>query len=90
MGVTEINVLKSMYGLIHSKYPQGVLYLFPTNLDVSDFSKGRFQTLIRDNPKEVGVFVSDTDAVSIKRVQKAMLYLRGARATSKIEGSKSS
>ncbi len=42
------------------------------------------------NPKEVGVFVSDTDAVSIKRVQKAMLYLRGARSTSKIEGIKKS
>jgi hypothetical protein len=90
MGVTEINVLKSMYGLIFSKYPQGVLYLFPTNLDVSDFSKGRFSTLIRDNPKEVGTFVSDTDAVSIKRVQKSMLYLRGARATTRIEGIKKS
>ena len=90
MGVTEVNVFKSMYGLIFSKFPQGVLYLFPTNLDVSDFSKGRFQTLIRDNPKEVGVFVSDTDAVSIKRVQKAMLYLRGARSTSRIEGIKKS
>ena len=90
MGVTEINVLKSMHGLIFSKYPQGVLYLFPTNLDVSDFSKGRFGSLIRDNPKEVGHYVSDTDAVSIKRVQKAMLYLRGARATTKIEGIKKS
>jgi len=46
--------------------------------------------LIRDNPKEVGVFVADTDAVSIKRVQKAMLYLRGARSTSRIEGIKKS
>lgn len=36
------------------------------------------------------MFVSDTDAVSIKRVQKAMLYFRGARATSKIEGIKKS
>jgi len=90
MGVTEINVLKSMHGLIFSRYPQGVLYLFPTNLDVSDFSKGRFQTLIRDNPKDVGVFVQDTDSVAIKRIQKAMLYLRGARATSKIEGIKKS
>ena len=90
MGMTEINVLKSMHGLIFSKYPQGVLYLFPTSLDVSDFSKGRFQTLIRDNPREVGLYVSDTDAVSIKRVQKAMLYLRGARSTSKIEGIKKS
>ena len=90
MGITEINVLKSMHGLIFSRYPQGVLYLFPTALDVSDFSKGRFQTLIRDNPKEVGVFVQDTDAVSIKRIQKAMLYLRGARSTTKIEGIKKS
>lgn len=86
MGVTEVNVLKSMYGLIFSKYPQGVLYLFPTNLDVSDFSKGRFQTLIRDNPKDVGLYVQDTDAVAIKRVQRAFLYLRGARSTSRIEG----
>ena len=90
MGVTEINVLKSMHGLIFSRYPQGVLYLFPTNLDVSDFSKGRFQTLIRDNPKDVGLHVSDTDSVAIKRIQKAMLYLRGARATSRIEGIKKS
>jgi len=90
MGLTAVNVLKSMYGLIFSKYPQGVLYLFPTALDVSDFSKGRFQTLIRDNPREVGVFVTDTDSVSIKRVQKAMLYLRGARSTTKIEGIKKS
>lgn len=90
MGLTEINVFKSMHGLIFSRYPQGVLYLFPTNLDVSDFSKGRFQTLIRDNPKEVGVFVQDTDSVAIKRIQKAMLYLRGARATSRIEGIKKS
>jgi hypothetical protein len=90
LGLTMIAVLKSMHGLIFSKYPQGVLYLFPTSLDVSDFSKGRFQTLIRDNPREVGVFVSDTDATSIKRVMKAMLYLRGARSTSKIEGIKAS
>ncbi len=90
MGITETNVLKSMHGLIFSRYPQGVLYLFPTALDVSDFSKGRFQTLIRDNFRTVGVFVQDTDAVSIKRIQKAMLYLRGARSTTKIEGIKKS
>jgi hypothetical protein len=86
MGVTEINVLKSMHGLIFSKYPAGVLYLFPTNLDVSDFSKGRFGALIRDNPKKMQAFVQDTDSVAIKRVQRAFLYLRGARSTTRIEG----
>jgi hypothetical protein len=90
MGMTEINVLRSMYGMIHSKYPQGVLYLFPTALDVSDFSKGRFQTLIKDNPQDVGIHVLDTDNVSIKRIQKSFLYLRGARSTSTIAGTKKS
>ena len=50
MGVTEVNVLKSMHGLISGRYPQGVLYLFPTVNDVTDFSKGRFSPLLDDNP----------------------------------------
>jgi len=29
-GFTEIWVLRSLHGLIHKRYPQGVLYLFPT------------------------------------------------------------
>jgi len=86
VGATEVNVLKSMWGLIYNRYPQGCLYLFPSALDVADFSRGRFSTLIRDNPKEVGVFVQETDSVSIKRISRAFLYLRGARSTSKIEG----
>ena len=87
MGVTEVNVLKSMYGLISSRYPQGVLYLFPTVNDVSDFSKGRFGPLLDDNP-QISDLVRNTDSVSVKRIRKAMLYLRGARATGKIEGIK--
>jgi len=51
MTVTETNVLKSMHGLISGRYPQGVLYLFPTVNDVTDFSKGRFSPLLDDNPE---------------------------------------
>src|SRR4030042_4797074 len=87
MTVTETNVLKSMHGLISGRYPQGVLYLFPTVNDVTDFSKGRFSPLLDDNP-EIADLVRNTDSVSVKRVRKSMLYLRGARATGKIEGIK--
>ena len=87
MTVTETNVLKSMHGLISGRYPQGVLYLFPTQNDVADFSKGRFGPLLDDNP-EISDLVRNTDSVSVKRIRKSMLYLRGARVTGKIEGIK--
>jgi len=87
MGITETQILKTMHGLIYSRYPQGVLYLFPTVNDVTDFSKGRFAPLLGDNP-DLGEQVSNTDAVSVKRIRRSMLYLRGARSTGKIEGVK--
>jgi hypothetical protein len=87
VGITETQILKTMHGLIFSRYPQGVLYLFPTVNDVTDFSKGRFGPLLSDNPEIEGQ-VSSTDAVGVKRIRRAMLYLRGARSTAKIEGVK--
>lgn len=87
LGLTECVVLQSMYGLLYGRYPQGCLYLFPTVNDVTDFSKGRFGPLVSDN-REIASQVSQTDAVGVKRIRKSMLYLRGARATSKIDGVK--
>jgi phage terminase large subunit GpA-like protein len=87
VGATEVNVLKTLHGLLFGRYPQGVLYLFPTVNDVTDFSKGRFGPLVSDN-EEVASQVSHTDAVGVKRIRKSMLYLRGARATGRIEGIK--
>ncbi len=55
--------------------------------DVTDFSKGRFSPLLDDNP-EIADWVRNTESVSVKRIRKSMLYLRGARATGKIEGIK--
>jgi len=87
IGWTSIKMLKSIHGLIYGRYPQGVLYLFPTRDDVIDFSKGRFQPLIGDNPK-ISRFVKDTDAANIKRIGKGVLYFRGAKSTRTIGGFK--
>jgi hypothetical protein len=89
VGVTLIVMLKTLHGLISGRYPQGALYLFPTRQDVQDFSRGRFGPLLSDNP-DVAQFVQDTDAQTIKRIGKAMLYLRGARSTGRIQGLKRS
>jgi hypothetical protein len=90
LGITEIAVLKTLHGHIHGRYPQGTLYLFPTQGDVTDFSKARFGPLIELNPQAIGRFVQSTDAANIKQIGTGMLYFRGARATKKIEGLKAS
>ena len=88
MGCTTlVGICKTIHGLMFGKYPQGALYLLPTRDDVTDFSKGRFSPFIAENP-QIQAFVRDTDAVNIKQVGRAMLYLRGARSSHVIEGSK--
>ncbi len=89
VGVTSIIMLKTVHRLINGAYPQGALYLFPSRGDVQDFSRGRFNPLINDND-QLSRYIQDTDAQTIKRIGKAMLYLRGARSTQKIRGMKRS
>lgn len=89
MGITEVWVLKTLHGMIHGRYPQGSLYLFPTQNDVGDFSKARFDPLIDSNPC-IGQYVNSTDSQFIKRIHEGFLYLRGARATKAIGGEKKS
>jgi hypothetical protein len=89
VGITSITMLKTLFGLLNSLYSQGVLYLFPSRGDVQDFGRGRFNPLINDN-FEIAKFVQDTDAQTIKRIGKSMLYMRGARSTAKVGGMKRS
>jgi hypothetical protein len=88
LGFSELEILRSLHGMIKGRYPTGVLYLFPTSDDVSDFSKARFGPLIADNQQEIGQHVQSTDSTNIKRIGTGMLYLRGARLTSNVEGVK--
>lgn len=88
LGFTEGEVLGTLWALTTGRYPQGVLYLFPTSDDVSDFSMARFNPLIQENYDAIGKFVNTTDRTNIKRIGSGILYLRGARATQKVEGLK--
>lgn len=54
---------------------RGVLYLFPRQDDIADFSRARLNPLIQENPV-FRAMVEDTDAMSLKRIGGGNLYLR--------------
>jgi len=90
LGFTEIEVLRSLHGLINGRYKRGVGYYFPTNDDVREFGKSRFNPLIQSNPNAIGRFVKSvgrksTDTESLKKIGNAFLWLRGARMPRKID-----
>jgi hypothetical protein len=76
MGLTSKAMLKAMYGARYGAY-RGILYLFPSKTDVTEFSKGRVSPLIEDNPETIGKWVKDTDAANIKKVWNTYIYFRG-------------
>jgi phage terminase large subunit GpA-like protein len=67
MGLTSKAMLKSVYKARYGTY-RGILYLFPSKTDVTDFSKGRVTPLIDENPDTIGQWLRDTDSANIKRV----------------------
>ena len=86
-GFSEIEILKSLHGMIYGRYQEGVLYLFPTTDDVNEFSKSRFSPLLSSNRLAIGQYVKSggkgTDTASLKKINNAFLYLRGARLSEK-------
>ena len=90
LGFTEMEVLRSLHDLIYGRYPRGVGYYFPTNDDVQEFGKSRFNPLIQSNRNAIGRFVRSagkkgTDTASLKKIGDSFLWLRGARMPRKID-----
>ncbi len=87
--ITTAIMSESIHGLGYKKYPQGIIYYFPTEKDVEKFSKTYFGPLISDNPC-IKKFVKNTNSVFVKKVGKTFLTLSGASATKIIQGKKDS
>jgi len=64
-------------------YQRGVLYAFPTDDEVFDFSQSRFDRILKDNPIYQEL-VTTTDRTTLKKVKDGMLYFRGMRSKSKL------
>lgn len=76
LGLTSRAMLKAIHSARYGSY-RGILYLFPSKTDVTDFSKGRVDPLIDENPDTVGKWIRDTDSANIKRIWNCYVYLRG-------------
>ena len=75
-------ILPSLHGMIYGRYPQGVGYFFPTDTDMQDYAKSRFNPLIQMNKDSIGRYLKKgsrgTDSAGLKRVGNSNLYLRGS------------
>ncbi len=78
MGLTSKAMLRTAHSARYKAY-RGILYLFPSKSDVTDFSKGRIDPLIDDNPDTIGKWMKDADSANVKRIWNCFLYLRGMK-----------
>jgi len=88
-GGSLAEILKSFHGMIYGYLPYGVFYLFPTDKDMQDYSKGVMGPIIADNPcirKWIKTGKKASDSAGLKTIHKANLYMRGAGLGQIIEG----
>ena len=85
--ITTLFMLRAIHKLRYGLYPKGVIYYFHNKDSVEDFSKTRFGPLIANNPC-IKKFLKSTNSVFAKQVGKAFLTLKGASATTIIQGKK--
>lgn len=87
-GATTLEVLKDLHGMITRKYRLGVAHIFPGQDEVGEFSRSIFKPLIASNKSSIGKYVKNvsggTDTTSLKNVNGAMLFFRGAGLNQKI------
>ena len=77
LGVTEAAINRRT---LHDRRAEAsVLYVLPTAMGASDFSKSRFGGALDNSPYLKSIF-TDTNAVNIKRARANTLYIRGSRS----------
>ncbi len=79
LGLTSWAILTVLERMISGLYKRGVLYGFPTQDEVYDFSRSRFNRLLTSNLHVYSNVVRDTDSVELKRIGDAFLYFRGVK-----------
>ena len=81
LGVTEVAVNRALY--IIDRMKRDVLYVLPTTLTASDFSKTRFGGALSLSPYLKSLF-TDTNSVGLKQAGANSLYIRGSRGESNL------
>jgi len=85
-GFTLLVMLRMIFAMLKGVVKQGVIYVFPTDVKVSEFSQLRWTPLIDNNPTSIARYVARTNNIHNKRVARASLMMRGAQLTKSIQG----
>lgn len=78
MGASVLGMVKAFY--VCDRLGKNVIYFFPTDEDVREFSKARVAPIIRDSP-HLRTVVDEVDSVGLRRVGRGFLYFRGMRSS---------
>ena len=82
MGLTEVAINVAFYTVDMLK--RDVLYVLPTAINASDFSKSRFNTALLYSEYLKQLF-TDTNTVGLKQAGGVNLYIRGSRGDSNLK-----
>ena len=82
MGLTEVAINRTFFTI--DVLNRDVLYVLPTALNASDFSKSRFNTALLHSPHLREMF-TDTNTVGLKQAGGVNLYIRGSRGDSNLK-----
>lgn len=82
LGLTEVAINIAFHTIDVLK--RDVLYVLPTALNASDFSKSRFNTALLHSPYLRDLF-TDTNTVGLKQAGGVNLYIRGSRGDSNLK-----
>ncbi len=82
MGLTEVAINMAFYTVDVLK--RDVLYVLPTAVNASDFSKSRFNTALLYSEYLKSLF-TDTNTVGLKQAGGVNLYIRGSRGDSNLK-----
>jgi len=82
MGFTEIGINRAFF--ILDILNRDVLYVLPTSLNASDFSRSRFAPALQYSSYLKNMF-TDTNTVNLKQAGANTLYIRGSRGDSNLK-----
>ena len=82
MGASEYGITRALYFAI--TYDGRVIYFFPTDHDVGQFSRDRFAPAIAESAYLAGL-VRDTDTAGLKQIGRGSVYLRGLRSRTQLK-----
>jgi len=90
-GASITIMLMCLWGMIFRHFQRGVLYLFPTATDVREFSQAVLNPLLATNRRSLGRWVKNvnkggSDTTTLKQVNGANLFMRGAGLKQIIDG----